>query len=204
LFFDRLLNQFVLVGMWIFAVVGTFLSVKTVATMRGLRDDEKTRQWLDAAGRRDAANAMAEDRDEAKEKLLDELRGRKDARLQSGSTKPSHWTALNDAGLQGQVVRLLKMLGRRVQRTGASTDRGFDLVVDSNAVVRCSSESKAKANAAATELLATLRSNPTCTAAILVWPKGFPARTRYLARGTDLILWDADNIARLVQDKGLA
>jgi len=165
-FFDRMVNQFVLAGMWLLAVVGTFMVVKTVATMRGLRDDEKTRQWLDAAGRRDEANSLAEERDEAKEKRLDELRGRKDARLAGGSAKPTHWLSLDDAGLQGQVARLLKKLGRRVQRTGDSAGRGFDLVVDNNAVVQCSTRPKGEANAAATELLATLRANPTCTAAL--------------------------------------
>jgi hypothetical protein len=202
--FDRVLNQYVLVGTVILAVFGAFMSVKTVGTMRGLRDDEKTRQWLDAAARKDAATAMAEDRDAEKEKLLDELRGGKDARLPAASTRPAHWRGLDDAALQSQVVRLLKKLGRRVQRSGDSAYRGFDLVIDNNAVIQCGADSKGKANVAADKLLKTMRANPTCTAAILVWPKGFLAKTRYLARGTNLILWDADNIARLIQDKGLA
>jgi hypothetical protein len=125
--FDRVLNQFVLVGTVILAVFGAFMSVKTVGTMRGLRDDEKTRQWLDAAARKDAATAMAEDRDAEKEKLLDELRGGKDARLPAASTGPAHWRGLDDAALQSQVVRLLKKLGRRVQRSGDSAYRGFGL-----------------------------------------------------------------------------
>lgn len=202
--FDRMLNQFVLVGTWILAVVGTFMAVKTVETMRGLRDDDKTRHWLDAAGRRDAATATAEDRDESNEKLFDELRGRKGARLPASSTKPTHWRDLDDAALKGQVARLMKKLGRRVQRTGDSAHRGFDLVIDNNAIIQCGAGSKGDATAAAQDLLKTLRAHPACTAAILVWPKGLPARTRYLARGTDLILWDADNISRVVKNNNLA
>jgi hypothetical protein len=200
---DRMLNQFVLAGTMVLAVFGAFMAVKTVGTLRGIRDDEKTRQWLDGAARRDEATAMAEDRDSEKEKLLDELRGRKDARLPPASARPAHWRSLDAAALQSQVVRLLKMLGRRVQRSGDSAFRGFDLVIDNNAIVRCSADSKGEANVAAQQLLKTLRANPGCRTAILVWPKGFPARTRYLARGTDLILWDADNVARLVQDRNL-
>jgi hypothetical protein len=203
-FIDRMVNQFVLAGTIVLAIFGAFMAVKTVEKLRGLRDDEKTRQWLDAAARRDVALADAEQRDAANEKLLDELRGRKDARLPSASAKPGHWLNLDPETLQSQVVRLLKMLGRRVQRSGDSTYRGFDLVIDNNAVVQCGAGSKKQANRAADSLLKTLRSNPSCRAAILVWPKGFPAKTRYLARGTDLILWDADNIARLVVERKLA
>jgi hypothetical protein len=202
--FDRMLSQFVLAGTLILAVFGAFMVMKTVEKLRGVRDDEKTRQWLDAAARRDEAMATAENRDVEKEKLLAELRGRKDARLPAASAKPGHWRGLDPETLQSQVVRLLKMLGRRVQRSGDSAHRGFDLVIDNNAVVQCSADSKKNANVAAEKLLKTLRANPTCRAAILVWPKGFPVRTRYLARGTDLILWDADNIARLVQERNLA
>ena len=202
-FFDRMLNQFILAGTTIVAAFGAFMAIKTVETLRGVRDDEKTRQWLDAAARRDLA-AAAQNQDSEKEKLLDELRGRKDARLAAASARPAYWRSLDADALQSQVVRLLKKLGRRVQRSGDSAYRGFDLVIDNNAVVLCGAESKKQANAAAEKLLATLRANPTCKAAILVWPKGFPARTRYLARGTDLILLDADNIARLVQEKRLA
>jgi hypothetical protein len=202
--FDRVLSQSVLVGSWILAVFGTFMAFKMVETMRGLRDDDKTRQWLHAAGLKDAATATAKDRDESSEKLLDELRGRKDARLPPSCTKPAHWRGLDDAALQGQVARLLKKLGRRVQRTGDSAHRGFDLVVDNNAIVQCGADSKKAAHTAAQDLLRNLRAHPACTAAILVWPKGLPARTRHLARGTNLIIWDADNIARLVQDKNLA
>ncbi len=96
------------------------------------------------------------------------------------------------------------MLGRRVQRSGDSTYRGFDLVIDNNAIVQCGAGSKGDATAVAQDLLTTLRAHPACTAAILVWPKGFPARARYLARGTDLILWDADNISRVVKNNNLA
>ena len=201
--FDRMLNQFVFAGTMILAVFGAFMALRTVGKMRGIRDDEKTRQWLDGAARRDEAAAMAEERGSENEKLLDELRGRKDARLPSASARPAHWRSLDGTALQGQVVRLLKKLGRRVQRSGDSAYRGFDLVIDNNAVVQCSADSKGEANVAAQQLLKTLRANPACRAAILVWPKGFPAKTRYLARGTDLILWDADNIARLVQERNL-
>jgi hypothetical protein len=203
-FFDRMLNQIVLAVLWVLSIVGTFVAVKTVETMRGLADDDKTLQWLDAARRRDAAAAEAEARNQANEKLLDELRGRKDARLPKGCDTPGHWRRLDDAGLQSQVVRLLKKLGRRVQRTGDSAHRGFDLVIDNNAVAQCSADSKRNANKAANDLLTTLRGNPTCTAAILVWPQGFSARTRYLAQGTNLILLDAENLARLVKNTGLA
>lgn len=203
-FFNRMLNQYVLIATILGAVFGTFMVIKTVETMRGLPDDEKTQQWLKAAARKDAAIADAEDRDEAKEKLLAELRGGKDARLPAASAKPAHWQALDDATLKNQINRLLKMLGRRVQRSGDSTFRGFDLVIDNNAIVRCSSGSKRDANTAAQDLLTTVRAHPACTAAILVWPKGLPARTRYLARGTALILWDADNISRVVKNNKLA
>jgi hypothetical protein len=201
---DRVLNQFVLAGTLVLAVFGAFMVIKTVETLRGIRDDDKTGQWLDAAARREEATAGAEDRDVEKEKLLAELRGRKDARLPAASAKPGHWRALDPETLQSQVVRLLKMLGRRVQRSGDSAYRGFDLVIDNNAVVQCGAGSKNEATGAAEKLLQTLRANPACKAAILVWPKGFPARARYLARGTDLILWDADNIARLVRARNLA
>jgi len=203
-FVDRMVNQFVLTGTLILAVFGAIMAVKTVEQLRGIRDDDKTRQWLDAAVRRDETLAAAENRDAAKEKLLAELRGRKDARLPAASAKPGHWRSLDPEALQSQVVRLLKMLGRRVQRSGDSAYRGFDLVIDNNAVVLFGADSKSSANVAAVKLLKTLRANPTCKAAILVWPKGFPARSRYLARGTDLILWDADNIARLVRERNLA
>ena len=200
---DRMLNRYVLFATIGLAIFGAFMTVKTVERMRGLRDDERTIQWLHAAGRRDEATSVAEDRDAAKEKLLDELRGRKDARLPVSSGKAAHWRGLDDAALQSQVVRLLKMLGRRVQRTGDSAHRGFDLVIDNNAIVQCGAGSKKIAHAAAQELLKNLRAHPGCTAAVLVWPKGLPARTRYLARGSNLILWDAENIARLVRDKNL-
>lgn len=202
--FNKVLNQMVLAGTWVVAVFGAVMAAHTVGKMRALRDDERTRQWLAAAERRDEAAALAEERDAEKAKLLEELRGRKDARLPRTSAKPGHWRNLENAALQGQVVRLLKMLGRRVQRSGDSAARGFDLVIDGNAVAVCSANPKGEANAAAEKLLAVLRANPTCTAAILVWPKGIPAKTRYLARGTNLILWDADNVARLVQDRRLA
>jgi Restriction endonuclease len=185
------------------AAFGTFMAIKTIERLRGLRDDEKTVQWLEAAVRRDRAVAEARDGDAKDEKLVAELRGHKDARLPQASARPSYWRGLDDVTLQGQIVRLLKKLGRRVQRSGDSTYRGFDLVIDNNSIVLCKTESKRKANRAALELLKTLRAHPACTAAILVWPKGFPARTRYLARGSDLILWDADNIARLVNGQRL-
>jgi hypothetical protein len=200
---NRLLNQYVLIVTIVLAIFSTFMVIKTVEKMRGLPDDDKTQQWLAAAARKDALTADAEDRDADKEKLLAELRGGKDARLPSTSAKPGHWHGLDDAALKSQVVRLLKMLGRRVQRSGDSTYRGFDLVIDNNAIIQCSAGSKAKAKAAAQELLTTVRAHPTCTAAILVWPKGFPAGTRYLARDTKLILWDADNISRVVKNNGL-
>jgi hypothetical protein len=203
-FANRMLNQYVLIATIVLAIFGTFMVIKTVETMRGLRDDKKTQQWLDAAARKDAATADAEDRDAEKEKLLAELRGGKDARLPAASAKPAHWRALDDAALKSQIVRLMKMLGRRVQRSGDSTYRGFDLVIDNNAIVQCSAGSKGDAAAAAQHLLTTVRAHPACTAAILVWPKGLPARTRYLARGTDLILWDADNISRVVKNNNLA
>ena len=76
-------------------------------------------------------------------------------------------------------------------------------MIDNNAVVLCSAGPKKEATVAAEKLLATMRANPTCVAAILVWPKGLSAKTRYLARGSNLILWDADNIARLVKDRRL-
>jgi len=201
---NRLLNQYVLIATIVLAIFATFMVIKTVESMRGLRDDEKTEQWLEAAARKDAATADAEDRDAEKEKLLAELRGGKDARLPAASAKPAHWRGLDDAALKSQIVRLLKMLGRRVQRSGDSTFRGFDLVIDNNAIVQCCAGSKGDATAAAKDLLTTIRAHPACTAAILVWPKGLPARTRYLARGTDLILWDADNISRVVQNNKLA
>jgi len=201
---NRLLNQYVLIATIVLAIFATFMVIKTVESMRGLRDDEKTEQWLEAAARKDAATADAEDRDAEKEKLLAELRGGKDARLPAASAKPAHWRGLDDAALKSQIVRLLKMLGRRVQRSGDSTFRGFDLVIDNNAIVQCGAGSKGGATAAAKDLLTTIRAHPACTAAILVWPKGLPARTRYLARGTDLILWDADNISRVVQNNKLA
>ena len=203
-FANRMLNQYVLIATIVLAVFGTFMVFKTVETMRGLRDDEKTQQWLEAAARKDAATADAEDRDAAKEKLLAELRGGKDARLPAASAKPAHWRGLDDATLKSQVVRLLKILGRRVQRSGDSTYRGFDLVIDNNAIIRCGAGAKRDANGAAQDLLTTVRAHPACTAAILVWPKGIPARTRYLARGTALILWDADNISRVVKNNNLA
>jgi hypothetical protein len=201
---DRTLDRYVLAATLVLAVFGALMAIRTVATMRGIRDDDKTRQWLAAAERRAAATAAAEVRDAANEKLLDELRGRKDARLPVTSSKPAHWRKLEDTALQSQVARLLKKLGRRVQRSGDSEYRGFDLVVDNNAIVQCKADSKREATTAVHALLTTLRANPACTAGILVWPKGFPARARYLARGTDLILWDAENIARLVQDRKLA
>jgi hypothetical protein len=203
-FVNRMLNQYVLIATIGLAVFGTFMVIKTVETIRGLPDDEKTQQWLEAAARKDAASANAEDRDAEKEKLLAELRGGKDARLPPASAKPAHWRALDDAALKSQVVRLLKMLGRRVQRSGDSIYRGFDLVIDNKAIVQCSAGPKGGATAAAQDLLTTVRAHPACTAAILVWPKGIPARTRYLARGTKLILWDADNISRVVKNNKLA
>lgn len=202
-FFNRMLNQYVLIATIALAIFGAFMVFKTVEKMRGLPDDEKTRRWLEAAARKDAAAADAEDRDAENEKLLAELRGRKDARLPAASARPSHWRTLNDAALVSQIVRLLKMLGRRVQRSGDSTFRGFDLVIDNNAIVQCGAGPKGDANAAAQDFLTTLRAHPACTAAILVWPKGIPARARYLARGTDLILWDADNISRVVKNYNL-
>jgi hypothetical protein len=202
--FDRMLNRFVLAGTLVLAVFGAFMTVKTVEAMRGLRDDDRTRDWLDAAARRDQAVSEAENRDFAKEQLLEELRGGRDARLPAESGKPGYWRHLAPEVLQNQIVRLLKKLGRRVQRSGDSDYRGFDLVIDNNAIVQCGAEPKKKAKVAAEQLLRTMRANPTCKAAILVWPKGFPARTRYLARGTNLILWDADNIARLVRERNLA
>ena len=200
---DRMINQYVLAVTLLLAVVGAFMSVKTVNKMRGIRDDERTRQWLDAAARRDATASQALQRDAEQEKLLGELRGHKDATLPKTSASPGYWMTLDDAALQSQIVRLLKMLGRRVQRSGDSAFRGFDLVIDNNAIVQCGSGPKGESKVAALQLLETLRSNPTCTAAILVWPKGLTAGARYLARGSNLILWDADNIARLVQDKKL-
>ncbi len=201
--FNRMVNQYVLVVSLAGAVFGTFMAIKTVETMRGLHDDDKTAWWLQAAASRDRGLAQSGERDAENEKLLDELRGRKDARLPASSNKPAHWRDLDDAALQGQVARLLKKLGRRVQRTGDADYRGFDLVVDNNAIVKCSAQPKRQAEAAAKALLATFRAQPACSVAVLVWPKGFPARTRYLARGTDLILWDADNIARLVEARRL-
>jgi hypothetical protein len=201
---NRTLNQYVLIAAIGLAVFGTFMVIQTVDTMRGLPDDEKTRQWLEAASRKDAASADAEDRDAEKEKLLAELRGSKDARLPRASAKPAHWRALDDAALKSQVVRLLKMLGRRVQRSGDSVYRGFDLVIDNIAVVQCGAGPKKGATVAARDLLTTVRAHPACTAAILVWPKGIPARARYLARSTKLILWDADNISRVVKNNKLA
>lgn len=201
---NRMLNQYVLIATILLAIFGMFMVFRTVETMRGLADDERTQQWLEAAARKDAATSEAEDRDAAKEKLLAELRGRKDARLPKASTKPAYWRGLDDATLKGQVVRLLKMLGRRVQRSGDSTYRGFDLVIDNNAIVQCGAGPKRGANAAAQDLLTTVRAHPACAAAVLVWPKGLPARTRYLARGTPLILWDADNISRVVENNRLA
>ncbi len=186
------------------AAFATFKAVKTIERMRGLRDDERTVHWLEAARRRDRAVAEVRDGAVEDEKLLAELRGQKDARLPAASAKPSYWRGLDDPVLLGQTVRLLKMLGRRVQRSGASAHRGFDLVIDNNSIVQCGSASKRMANEAAHELLETLRAHPACAAAILVWPKGFSARTRYLARGSDLILWDADNIARLIREQRLA
>ncbi len=186
------------------AAFGAFKAITTIERMRGLRDDERTVQWLEIANRRDRAIAEARDGAVADEKLLAELRGHKDARLPAASAKPSYWRGLDESVLLGQTVRLLKMLGRRVQRTGDSAHRGFDLVIDNNAIVQCGSEPKRMADRAAHELLKTLRAHPACTAAILVWPKGFPAKTRYLARSSDLILWDADNIARLVREQRLA
>lgn len=203
-FVNLMLNQYVLIATILLAVFGMFMVFKTVETMRGLPDDEKTQQWLEAAARKDAAVAEAEERDAANEKLLAELRGRKDARLPAASAKPAYWRALNDAALKSQIVRLLKMLGRRVQRSGDSTFRGFDLVIDNNAIVQCGAGSKRDANDAAQDLLTTVRAHPACTAAILVWPKGFPARARYLARGTVLVLLDADNISRVVKNNKLA
>jgi hypothetical protein len=174
-----------------------------VEAMRGLRDDERTRDWLDVAARRDRTISESENRDLEKEKLLEELRGGKDARLPVEGANPDYWRYLPPEALQSQIVRLLKKLGRRVQRSGDSAYRGFDLVIDNNAIVQCGAGAKKEAKVAAEQLLRTMRANPTCKAAILVWPKGFPAQTRYLARGTNLLLWDADNIARLVRERGL-
>ena len=202
-FAGRRLDQRVLIATIVLAFFGTFMTIKTVGTIRGLPDDEKTRQWLDAAARKDAATADAEDRDAEKAKLLAELRGGKDARLPAASAKPAHWRALDDAALKSQIVRLLKMLGRRVQRSGDSTFRGFDLVIDNNAILQCGAGPKGDATAAAKNLLTTVRAHPACTAAILVWPKGLPAGTRYLTRSTDVILWDADNISRVVKNNNL-
>jgi hypothetical protein len=202
--FDKMINQYVLAGLLLFAIFGAFMTIKTVDKMRGIRDDDRTRQWLDAAARKDAAAKVAEGRDADKEKLLGELRGHKDARLPKSSATPGHWMNLDDAALQSQIVRLLKKLGRRVQRSGDSAFRGFDLVIDNNAIVQCGTGPKGKSKVAAEQLLKVLRSNPTCTAAILVWPKGLSAGARYLARGSNLILWDADNISRLVQERKLA
>jgi hypothetical protein len=201
--FDRMLNQFVLAGTLVLAVFGAFMAVRTVDAMRGLRDDERTRQWLEAAERRDRAKSAADDRDLQKEKLLEELRGGRNLRLSAESKTPAYWRHLAPEALQSQIVRLLKKLGRRVQRSGDSAYRGFDLVIDNNAIVKCGTDSKKEAKLAAEQLLRTMRANPTCKAAILVWPRGFSAPTRYLARGTDLILWDADNIARLVRERKL-
>ena len=201
---DKLINQYVLAGLIVLAIFAAFMTVKTVEKMRGVRDDDRTRQWLDAALRKDAATSEAEDRDAEKEKLLEELRGGKDAKLPKASATPGHWLNLDDEALQRQIVRLLKKLGRRVQRSGDSAFRGFDLVIDNNAVVQCGTGPKGKSKVAAEQLLKVLRSNPTCTAAVLVWPKGLSAGARYLARGSNLILWDADNIARLVQERKLA
>jgi hypothetical protein len=201
---DKLINQYLLVGLIVLAIGGAFMTIKTVEKMRGVRDDERTRQWLDAALRKDAVSAEAEDRDAEKEKLLEELRGGKDAKLPKASSTPGHWLNLDDQDLQRQIVRLLKKLGRRVQRSGDSAFRGFDLVIDNNAIVQCGTGPKGRSKVAAEQLLNVLRSNPTCTAAVLVWPKGLSAGARYLARGSNLILWDADNIARLVQERKLA
>jgi hypothetical protein len=65
-FFSRMLNQYVVIATVLGAVIGAFMVIKTVDTMRGLRDDEKTRNWLEAAVRKDAAIAEAEERDAAK------------------------------------------------------------------------------------------------------------------------------------------
>ena len=203
-FANRMLNQWVLIATIVLEVFGTFMVFKTVETMRGLSDDDKTQQWLEAAARKDAATADAEDRDAEKEKLLAELRGGKDARLPSASAQPAYWRGLDDAALKNQTIRLLKMLGRRVQRSGDAIFRGFDLVIDNNAVVQCGAGPKGDATAAAQDLLKTVRAHPACRAAVLVWPKGVPARTRYLARGTVLIVWDADNISRVVKSNNLA
>jgi hypothetical protein len=77
-------------------------------------------------------------------------------------------------------------------------------VIDNIAVVQCGAGPKKGATVAARDLLTTVRAHPACTAAILVWPKGIPARARYLARSTKLILWDADNISRVVKNNKLA
>jgi hypothetical protein len=45
------------------AAFGTFMAIKTIERLRGLRDDEKTVQWLEAAVRRDRAVAEARDGD---------------------------------------------------------------------------------------------------------------------------------------------
>ena len=63
---------------------------------------------------------------------------------------------------------------------------------------------KREAHAAADKLSNFLRANPNCNAAILICPDGFTARTRYFSEGSSLILWDADNIARLVNEEKLA
>ena len=203
-FLNRMINPYVLGISLAGAVFGLFMAVKTVESMRGLADDDKTAWWLKTAETRDRAQAQSGERDAGQEKLLDELRGRKDARLPASSAKPAHWRSLDDAALQSQVARLLKKMGRRVQRTGDAEYRGFDLVVDNNTIVKCSAQPKRMANPAAEKLLATFRGQPACTTAILVWPKGFPARTRYLTRSSDVILWDAENIARLVASRRLA
>ena len=201
---NKRLNSVVFAGSIVLATFGLIMVVRIVAKLRGFRDDVRTRAWLEAMQRRTEAAADMKDAKDKDSKLLAELRGQVRARLSPSAKQPSHWKGLDDKDLQHHLIQLLRLLGRRVQRAGDSAAGAFDLVVDNSAIVSCRAQSKSDAKAAAERLSKFLRANPNCSAAILVCPNGFAAQTRYFTEGSSLILWDADNIARLVTEEKLA
>ena len=170
------------------ALAGFVGAQGTVEKLRSVAEDDKIRSWLAAARRRDKTTAGA---------MID------DDPLPAEMGKQAHWRRIDGEKLERALARVLRRLGRRVQRAGDLRHKGIDLVVDGSTIVQFTADGKRATSLEVQGLYAVRRSYPVCRTAILVSPKGFARGARKQADDTSMILLDAGNIARLVRDEEL-
>lgn len=119
-------------------------------------------------------------------------------------TLTEHWMSLTGWQFEAEVGKLFKKLGYKVESTGASGDKGVDIVLKKDVrttVVQCKAHKKPVGPAVVRELYGTMMASG-ADSAILVSSGGFTRGVRHFVPGKRIQLISSADLVTMAEEAG--